>query len=87
MAAVMNVHYPSTACVPAHNTNILTTLSISNHTNNILNEARPFELLTDAQALELAYQGVGGIAYPLNSVNTILHKTVPIVIGTDSYYK
>ena len=44
--------------------------------------------LTDAQAVALAYQGVGGITYPLHSVNTTLpNTTVPRVVGTDSFYK
>ena len=46
-----------------------------------------FELLTDEQALKLAYEGIDGIGFPCNSVNTMIHNTVPKVIHTDDHFK
>ena len=53
----------------------------------ISNGTHPFEILTDEQALALAYQDIGGITYPLNSINAIFQNDVPMVVGTDNTYK
>ena len=55
--------------------------------NKLAGSSSPYLLAHSAQpvhwlpwgeeALALAYEGVGGFSYPLNSVNTILHNTVP----------
>ena len=59
----MNAHYPSTATVPPGNSKFVVIANIFNNKIVIANGTHPFEILTDEQALTLAYQSIGGITY------------------------
>ena len=79
---VMNVHYPSVPVALSAGGSadkFIATSSFVSNTISIINGKDQFEPPTDEQALALAYEGIGGITYPLNSVNTMLHNTVPKV--------
>ena len=82
----MNAYYPPSALVPAGNTKLLVTSSLVYNKIVRVNGKHTFEILTDEQALTLAYQGVGGITYPLNYINELFGNEVPMTSGTDRAY-
>ena len=70
---------PSAMSAGATAVKFIATSSLVSNLISIFNGKDQFELLTDEQASALAYDGIGGITYPRNSVNTMLHNTVPSV--------
>ena len=66
---------------------VYVTSDLASNTITIVNGTNQFELLTDEQALTLAYAGIDGIGFPLNSVNTMINNTEPRVIHTYDHFK
>ena len=91
---VLNASYPAatkatdtSAHFTIYSLKLYVESSSSNNKFPIDHGTHAFKFLTDVQSLELAYQEIGGIAYPRNSVNATFRNEYPMIIGTDTTYR